>query len=61
MSSLKPDVKLIKIFLGGKSGNSRASFTNALGVIRAKHDDRVRVEILDTDMMKRDPYRYILF
>jgi len=45
---------LIRIFIGGRNGHAKSSFHAALGRIRAKFGDKIRVEILDTDTMKSD-------
>ena len=47
---------LIRIFIGGKAGKD--SFFNALGIIQTIHGANLLVELIDTDMMKRDPFRF---
>lgn len=45
--------------MGGKCGQSRKGFQSALGHISTIYGDRIAtIEVLDTDMMKRDPYRF---
>ena len=48
----------VRVFLGGKGGQSRASFHTALGLIKTLHGENINVEILDTDLMKKEGYRF---
>ena len=46
----------IRIFIGGKSGKD--SFCNALGIIQSMYGRLINVQMINTDMMKRDHFRF---
>lgn len=53
-----PRQLLVRVFLGSREGQSRPYFTNAVGVIKSIYREKIIFEYLDTDMMKRAPYRF---
>jgi hypothetical protein len=57
LRAIMPKPIIIRVFIGGRAGQSRHYFTNAIGQIQSTYEE-VQVEILDTDLMKKDPYRF---
>ena len=45
----------IRIFIGGRGGQSRIPFDSGVGHIQAVYKDKIAIDILDTDMMKNNP------
>ena len=49
---------LVRVFLGGSQGQTRPSFCHARGSLQAEYGSAVRFEAIDTDSMKRSPFRF---
>ena len=47
-----------RIFIGGSEGPSRIPFSSAIGIVGSIYGDKIEFEILNTDMMKKEPYRF---